>query len=120
MTTCEQQPEGKREVRSHIARHNPFLLLWIGGMLDADGPALLSPGGILACLSSLIIAAAMSVMGETVIEDVVKLLMFGAFWLIWHVYGKYPAVELVMLGMMVGSAAGFLSNRLPKQTGRHS
>ena len=85
----------------------PVATLWAGG-----GPAAFGFSMALACLGGLLVATAIAVMGGSFIEDLVKLLLFGAFWLLWHLLDKYAALEMVMLGLAVGSLVGFLGNRL--------
>ena len=85
----------------------PLATLWAGGGSAAFGFSM-----AFACLGAFLVATAIAVMGGTFIEDLVKLLLFGAFWLLWHLLDKYPALETVMLGLAVGSLVGFLGNRL--------
>ncbi len=83
--------------------------LWLGDVFDANGPSLLSLTVILACLFSLLATVLISVMGESVIEDVIKLLIFA---LLWWFTRQYDAVALITLGLMVGGTAGLLNNRI--------
>ena len=54
-------------------------------------------------------------MGESVIEDVVKILMVSVIW--WFTR-KYMAIDLITMGMLVGAGAGFINNRLPEKSCR--
>ena len=97
-------------IRGAICGLGAFLLtLWLGNVFDADGPPLFSLPIILAGLFSMLAALLVSVMGESVIEDVIKLIMFGVLW--WFTR-QYDAFALITLGMMVGSGIGFLNNRV--------
>lgn len=92
----------------------PGVTLWIAGAFDAGGPALASFSMILAALLSLAVAVAVSVMGESVGEDIVKVFLFGLPWLILHFVDKYNTLELITLGMLIGSVVGFIGNRFFK------
>ena len=121
----EKQPEGFSSsekvmlVKAVITGAAALLVtLWFGNVFDADDPAPLSLSVIFSCLFSFLVAAATSIMSESAIGDIVKLLMFTAFWFLWYLYGEHAGVELVMLGMVIGSAVGLLSNRLPNSADR--
>ena len=89
--------------------------LWIGNVFEAEGPSLLSFEVVLASLASFVVAGIFSVMGESVIEDVVKMLMVSVM---WRFTRKYMAIDLIAMGMLVGAGAGFINNRLPEKSGR--
>jgi len=91
------------------------ITLWLGGVFSGNTPVQSRVEVVLACLFSFGSAAAVSVMGETVIEDVIKLLMFGVLW--WFTR-KYSMFDLVTLGMLVGCVTAFVGNRIIKKPRR--
>lgn len=86
-----------------------IVTLWIGDVFKAEGLSLLNIRVIFACLLSILITVVISIMDESVIEDAVKLVMFSP--LLW-ISNKYPQMELIALGPLIGGIAGFLHNRL--------
>jgi len=86
-----------------------LLALWLSGVFDADGPAWLSFGVILGGLFSFIVAAAISIMSESVVEDIIKLVLIGGIWLFWR---DYELWGLILQGPTVGATVAFLGNRL--------
>lgn len=93
--------------------------LWLDGVFDAGSPVAIGLVLILACLLSFIVAVSTSVMSENAIEDIVKIVLFALPWLIIHFMGQHESFELITLGMLIGSVAGFLGNRLPEKERRH-
>ncbi len=83
--------------------------LWLDDVFATNGPSLFSLAVILACLFSLLVTVAVSVMGESVIEDVIKLTIFVV---LWRFTRQYDALALITLGLMVGATAGLLNNRI--------
>ncbi len=85
-----------------------IVTLWLGDVFKADGPSLFHIEVIVTCILSIVVSIGISIMGESVIEDVVKLVMFGV---IWWLSIKFERFELITLGLVIGCVAGFLNNR---------
>ena len=91
-----------------------MITLWLVYTPDVD--VLPLPGykialtGLFSYLSSMLI----SVTQESLIEDVIKLVMFSVLW--WFT-SDYQTMNLISLGMLIGGATGFLNNRLPSHFG---
>jgi len=91
-----------------------IITFWLVSAPDVDALPLPGYKIALASLFSFLASVLISVMEESLIEDVVKLLMFIVLW--WFTR-EYQAINLICLGMLIGGASGFLNNRLPSHLG---
>lgn len=86
--------------------------LWINAVFSDDSSMPLGLILILACLLCFIVAVTISIMGESFIEDFVKLILFSIPWLTLHYLDKFESFELIAQGICMGSVVGFVVNRM--------
>ncbi len=83
---------------------------WLGDLLAEPGPSWPRAEPVLAALAACLFAPVISIMGESLIEDLAKLVLVGVVWLATQ---QFEMVDLVTSGMLIGALIGTLNNRLP-------
>lgn len=92
-----------------IASTSAVTLLWITDVYEEQGLSLFSNRVIIASVVSFFASILMIILGESLIEDIVKIILVCGLLFALH---KYPSADLVIIGLIAGFVTGFIFNRV--------